>query len=332
MDHDAAWKHLFGLPVTVRHLLRGFAGEIAELLDLGSLRQLPASWVAADGEQRHGDVGWRAWYKDGSGRSVVLLIEFQSTVDSDMATRVLRYEGAAFHGLRRNGALDADGELRLLSVVIHSGSERWTAPGGTTRVAVNGDGEVAPHAPHRYLFLDSRPGPQDDLAKDNVVAAVLWLGGASSPTDTGRRLRALASGWSASGDAVAAEAVLDWLGILWPRLFADADAAAPTDWGRELLNEEEGMSTLGERVKEWEADLLERGIERGIEQGIERGIEDQRAMLCRQAERKFGAQTAHELARHLADVADAEGLAPVGEWIIDCDEGAALLELAKTLG
>ena len=104
------------------------------------------------------------------------------------------------------------------------------------------------------------------------------------------------------------------------------------------------MSTLAERVKEWEADLLERGLERGIEQGIEqgleqgieqgleRGIESQRAMLCRQAERKFGARTAHELARHLANVPDAEGLAPVGEWIIDCAEGAALLELANTLG
>ena len=332
MDHDAAWKHLFGLPVTVRHLLRGFADEVAELLDLDSLRQLPANWVAADGEQRHGDIAWRAWYADGSGRSLVLLIEFQSTADPDMATRVSRYEGAAFHGLRRNGALDPDGELRLLSVVIFSGSERWTAPGGTTRLAVTGDGEVAPHPPYRYLFLDSRPGPQDDLAKSNVVVAVLWLGGASSPADASQRLRALANGWLERGDVAAAEAVLDWLGILWPRLFPDADAAAPTDWRRELRKEEEGMSTLAERVKEWEADLLERGIERGLERGIERGIEDQRALLCRQAERKFGAQTAHELARHLANVMDAEGLVPVGEWIIDCDDGAALLELANGLG
>ena len=29
---------------------------------------------------------------------------------------------------------------------------------------------------------------------------------------------------------------------------------------------------------------------------------------------------------------DAEGLAPVGEWIIDCADGAALLELANGLG
>ena len=340
MDHDAAWKHLFGLPVAVRHLLRGFAGEVAELLDLDSLRQLPASWVAADGEQRHGDTAWRVSYGDGSGRSLVLLIEFQSTADADMATRVLRYEGAAFHGLRRNGALDADGELRLLSVVIHSGSERWTAPGGTTVVAVTGAGEVAPRPPHRYLFLDSRREPQDDLATNNVVAAALWLSGASSPTDAIERLGDLVSGWAERGDAASAEAVLDWLGILWPQPFADMAVAMAMAWRHGLPNKEEVMSTLAERVKEWEADLLEqglergieRGIEQGIEQGLERGIESQRAMLCGQAERKFGARTARELARHLADVPDGEGLAAVSEWIIDCDEGAALLELANTLG
>ena len=203
---------------------------------------------------------------------------------------------------------------------------------------------MAPRPPHRYLFLDSRRGPHDDLATDNVVAAALWLSGATSPTATIERLGDLASGWSERGDVAAAEAVLDWLGILWPQPFADMAVAMATSWRRGLLNKEEVMSTLAERVKEWEADLLERGLERGIEQGIEqglergieqgleRGIESQRAMLCRQAERKFGARTAHELARHLADVPDAEGLAPVGEWIIDCDDGAALLELANTLG
>ena len=90
------------------------------------------------------------------------------------------------------------------------------------------------------------------------------------------------------------------------------------------------MNTFAERVKQWEADLLHQGIEQGIEQGREqekaRGIKDQRALLRRQAERKFGPATARELARRLADVTDAEPLALVLDWIIDCDTGAALLE------
>ena len=329
MDQDAAWKRLLGRPVAVRHLLRGFVPAVADLLDPDTLRPLPASWVAPDGEQRHGDVAWRASYADGSGRSLVLLIEHQSTVDHDMAVRVLRYETFAFDALRRQRGLDGDGELRMLSVVIHSGTDAWTAAGGTGTVAVEGDGESV-RALRPYLFLDTRRDAQDDLARDNIVAAALWLSGASSPTDAATRLQALVRGWSARGDAEGralsrgpspphVEAVLEWLGMLWPRLFPNTDADALATWRRALLNEETGMkNTLAERVREWEADLLERGLEQGIER--------QRALLCRQAERKFDPETAQELAAHIARVTDAERLAAVGDRIIDCETGTALLD------
>ena len=330
MDQDAAWKRLFGQPVVVRHLLRGFAGKVVDLLDLDTLQQLPASWVAADGEQRRGDMAWRASYADGSGRSLVLLIEFQSTVDHGMSIRVIRYEAMAFGGLRHAKQLDQDHELRLLSVVIYSGEGRWTAPGGAAHVVLDSTGEVGPPRPGRYLLLDTHSRAQDDAARSNIVAAALWLSGASSPADAATRLRELVHGWSASRNVEAADAVLEWLGILWPRLFPDADPTTLAAWRRDLLNEEEGMSTLAERVREWEADLLHQGIEQGIEQGMERGIEDQRAMLRGQAERKFGPVTARELARRLANVTDAERLAVVGGWIIDCDTGAALLEQVDT--
>ena len=146
MDYDAAWKRLFGLSIVVEHLLRGFAREIAGLLDFATLRELSASWAGADAEQRHGDAVWRAQYRDGSGRAVVLLLEFSSTVDRDMAARVLRYQSMAFDALRRQGDLDADGELRLLSVVVvvYSGTARWTAPGSAARATVDRDGEMFP--------------------------------------------------------------------------------------------------------------------------------------------------------------------------------------------
>ena len=50
MDHDAAWKRLFGLPALIEHLLVGFAGPAARRLDFGTLRQLPADSVDAGGE------------------------------------------------------------------------------------------------------------------------------------------------------------------------------------------------------------------------------------------------------------------------------------------
>ncbi len=73
-----------------------------------------------------------------------------------------------------------------------------------------------------------------------------------------------------------------------------------------------------------EAEWLRQGIERGIEQGIA----SQRAMLCRQADRKFGSDTAAELAQLLARVSDAERLERVGDAIIDCESADALIAAA----
>ena len=66
-------------------------------------------------------------YDDGSGRSLVLLIEFQSTVDPSMAARMHGYAEAARDRLRRQAETDADGEVRGLPMVLYSGDRPWNA-------------------------------------------------------------------------------------------------------------------------------------------------------------------------------------------------------------
>ena len=77
------------------------------------------------------------------------------------------------------------------------------------------------------------------------------------------------------------------------------------------------------------AEGLEQGraqsIEQGRVQGIEQGLEQERALLCRQAGRKFNPDAAKELADLLDRVADADYLAWVGEWIIECASASDLL-------
>ena len=74
------------------------------------------------------------------------------------------------------------------------------------------------------------------------------------------------------------------------------------------------------RAREWEADSLLQGIER------------QRALLRRLAERRFGPATAGQLAGRLAAITDVEQFALVGDWIMDCDSGDALLALVQDAG
>ena len=102
---------------------------------------------------------------------------------------------------------------------------------------------------------------------------------------------------------------------------------------------------LEETVREWTADWVaegreqgleqgreqgleqgrEQGLEQGREQGLEQGRAEERALLCRQAARKFDAAAGQRLSAALADVADADRLAEVGDWIIECGTAAELL-------
>ena len=103
-----------------------------------------------------------------------------------------------------------------------------------------------------------------------------------------------------------------------------------------LLHESgELRPTLGERVRQWaesyRAQGIEQGIEQGIKQGIAQGLARERTLLCRQAARKLGAPIAERLATLLSRIEDPERLAEVGEWVIDCEDGAALLRRVQRL-
>ena len=81
---------------------------------------------------------------------------------------------------------------------------------------------------------------------------------------------------------------------------------------------------LAETVQEWAAPWVEKGREEGIEKGLEKGRAEERALLCRQATLKFDATAGRRLAEALADVGDADRLAEVGGWLIECRTPAEL--------
>ena len=330
MDHDAAWKRLFGLPVLIEHLLKGFASPVDERLDFSTLRQQPANSVDAKARQRHGDAAWRVDYDDGSGRSLAVLIEFQSTVDPSMATRMRAYAEAARERLRRQGKSDADGEVRVLPLVLYSGDSPWNALGGVAEVGVTADGEVWLPLSGNYLLLDVNRRAREDLPRDNLVAAVFELNAAETMGEMHARVRSLL-------DRLRGEprpAVFDWLRLVAPRMFPQSDAVAVIASlereNAEIGTEKETMMALAKRVQEWEAEWhrqgFEDGLKQGLEQGEKQGLAAERELLRRLATRRFGTSVGDALVRHLADISDPDRLAGIGERIIDCGTGAELIE------
>ena len=88
---------------------------------------------------------------------------------------------------------------------------------------------------------------------------------------------------------------------------------------------------LAERAKQWTEEWLRQGREQGLERGLERGRAEERALLCRLASRKFGAETGERLSGLLGRLTDPERLAEVGDQVIECGTGAELLDRARRL-
>ena len=321
-DRDDAWKRLISLPVLVQHLLEGFVSPIAERLDFSTLWQLPADSVKADARQRNGDAALRVNMNDGSARSLVLLLKFQSTIDPSMPARMRDYAAAARERLRRQTKMDPDGKIRVLPVVVYSGTFYWNALNCATEVCVTAGGEPSLGLTGDYLLLDVNRLVRKDLPRDNLVAAVFRLNAAKTLDELRARLRAMPRGL----DDDVSRALIDWIRMVFPEMFPQSDTAGVTASLErefpEIAKEEGTMMALAKRVQEWEEEYGRQGFEKGLAQGLAA----ERELICRMATRKFGATAGGALARNLAGISDSDRLAVIGERIIDCGTGAELLE------
>ena len=180
--HDSSFKLWFDHPRMVEDLLRGFLpADLAAAFDFETLEQMSAQYVGADLRQSRGDMLWRVRFRTEAAQEwlyLLVLLEFQSTVDRHMAARVLAYTGQTYLKLIRSGeALGPDDRLPpVLPIVVYNGRPRWSAPEevGETIAAV-GSG-LAPFQPRqRYLLIDEHALKAEDLPTGNVVSAQVAL-------------------------------------------------------------------------------------------------------------------------------------------------------------
>ena len=222
----------------------------------------------------------------------------------------------------------------MLPVVLYNGRPRWKAPVEVADLIAPVGEMLARYQPsQRYFLLDEGRWGEDDLPRRNLVSALVGLENSGSAERLSKVLAALSDWLRDSEDDELRRAFVEWVRqVVLPGRFPGA--ALPV--GQAL---EGGGAMLAESVKEWTEQWLregreqgrEQGLALGLERGIERGRAEERALLCRQASRKFDAETAERLAGLLARLSDPERLAEVGEWIIECGTGADLLDRAGHL-
>ena len=139
--HDAAYKAMYRHPQAIRDLCRYLVAphgplglETLATLDLSTVEKLPAEWVTVDFRRRHGDQVWRIRFRDaaedaGANAWLLLLLEFQSRDDADMALRVLGYVVELYRDLEAQGVVRPGTRRPPVPLATAGGAQRGVAVG-----------------------------------------------------------------------------------------------------------------------------------------------------------------------------------------------------------
>ena len=283
-EDDASYKLLFSAPEVVRDLVLGFIPDAwLHSLDYSTLEKMPGSYITDDLRQRADDVVWRV-KADGEWMYLYLLIEFQSSVDSWMAVRIMTYVGLLYQDLIRRGEVPGGKRLPpVLPIVIYNGDAKWTAATDIATLIPKVPGLVAKYLPKlEYLLIDENQYAEADLAElKNLVAAIIRI---EHPENEGALLALIdLVNDLLQGNTELKRTFAIWIRAVLLRQSKDSLVLPKVQDLKEL------KMTLAERFDQWAQKYEQKGLEKGLEQGIERGIEKGEALLLqRQLTRRFG--------------------------------------------
>ena len=223
---DAAYKELFSHPRMVEDLLRGIvAPEWSDAVDFTTLEKLPAEYVSDDLRRRQGDLLWRVRFRE-RWLYVLVLLEFQSTVDPYMALRLLVYTGLLYQDLIRRGAQEQDDKLPpVLPIVFYNGRSRWTAAREVSDLIAPVSEALARYQPSQcYVLVDVGNYRDKDLPQRNLVSALIALENSRSASDLGRAVDALSDWLQGPGSQELKRSFGEWIRlVLVPGRFSPAE-------------------------------------------------------------------------------------------------------------
>ena len=361
--YDAAWKLLFSFPVMLHDLLAEFVPrDWVEHLDLSQSKDRSGSLVSNGLHQRHQDVVWEVSFRDGTG-SVLVALEFQSTVDPTMAVRMLVYTAMHYQGRLRKrqspGKQDSQDKQDPSSEQEPPEDQEVPPDQNPPSSRESADGEASAGSPPEPLpsvlpivlyHGKAQWTAEEDMAGLCVPPAqnlalyqpaqryfLLDLDRYSAPLPEGRNLFAilvrLVQSRHLEEEATVVDALIEWLHeetapeALARTFWAWMGYAHVPKWRQKMAWPVlKDWREAGTMLRESVNEWTTMWREEGRIQGrVEGRTEGQIAVMRRQAARKFGRETAGRLTERLAEIPDPERLGEVGEWLLECDSGEELL-------
>ena len=210
-------------------------------------------------------------------------------------------------------------------LVIHNGAPPWRAPVEVAELIALAEApeavreDLAALQPSQRLHVVDFPlHRQEDLVPGNVVSLRIGFEYAG-PSDYERLVPAVGE----LGDAGLRRTVWEWVALRARREGMTLEAA-----------DVEGTyfrSRIGENMRRATRAWFAEGVEEGLRRGIEQGLEQQRALLIRQIDTKFGAGASARVEPLLARVVDAALLVEIGDILLVSGTETELVARVETL-
>jgi predicted transposase/invertase (TIGR01784 family) len=173
--HDGLFKATFEQPDLARSELEFvLPADVCALLDLGTLEVVPGSFRDEELAQTHSDLLYAVRTRGGGQALVYILFEHQSTFDSAMAFRLLRYIVRIWERWMRDHATLPI----VLPIVMHHGESGWrAAPELATMLDASPELLAATRrfVPHFEFLLDDLSGLSLDALATRTLHAFARL-------------------------------------------------------------------------------------------------------------------------------------------------------------
>ena len=320
MDHDLSYRDLFAFVRMVRSMLLLHLPELAEKLDLASLARVESVFVSDSGQRRATDVVWRARLKADPTVWVLIVFDFQSTVDPGMHRRTDTYAALLREEAARQPWGKRPNRVLVAPVVVYNGPKRWLAIQTSAPVWTGGQSERVVS----YHLVDVGPHGRYDPKWRGSAAALSHFERARTPEAFVDIFSKLVEDLPKPEDDALKRAFYRWvLRLLQHR-------GMPVEPLYDVEDLTEGLPMIVETMKQWERDWHREGSKKGRREGQMEGRkvgrqEGHKQLLVRQAGKKFGSAVAGRLEVVLEGLADLDRMEAVSDLLLECETGDEFL-------
>ena len=272
-SHDNAYKHLFSHPQAVRDLLRGFVEEDwVALLDFETLEKVSGSYVTDDLRDREDDIIWRIRMNGAAEDEwlyVYLLLEFQSSVDTFMAVRILTYIGLLYQDLIKTKKIKAGKLPPVFPLVLYNGVRTWNAEREVENLIETVPASLAAYRPSlRYFLLDEGRVSEESLNQpDNAIARLVEIERLLNPEDLAPLIEKLKNQLNAPQNTELRRAFTVWINRVVLKRFESLTNLP------ELHDLPEVQEMIEERIDAWKHAIQQKALLQGIQQGVLQGMQ-----------------------------------------------------------